>query len=94
MALVVDELFLYSVSVVCGSHAISLLSSSPCAKILSILAISHEPCLGLVQFVEMHNICKIALVVLREALTITLSTEAISKNATIVRFHSHTRDKV
>lgn len=65
MALVVEELFLYGVAVVRGSYAVSLLSSSPCAKILSILAIFHEPCLGLVRFVEMHNIFKIALVVLK-----------------------------
>ncbi|THY06643.1 carbon-nitrogen hydrolase [Aureobasidium pullulans] len=44
--------------------------------------------------VEMHNAFKIALVVRREALTITLSTEAASGNVTVVQSHSRTRGKV
>jgi len=43
--------------------------------------------------VEMHNAFKIALVVRREALTITLLTEAASGNVTIVQSYSHTLDK-
>lgn len=44
-----------------------------------------------VVFVEMHNVFKIVLVVLREALTIMLSTKPISEDVTIVQFHSYTR---
>jgi len=42
----------------------------------------------------MHNVFKIALVIHREALPITLSTEATSGNIEIVQFHSCLRDKV
>jgi len=49
---------------------------------------------GVIRSVEMHNVFKIALVVRREALTITLSAEATSENVAIVQSCSHTRDKV
>ena len=48
---------------------------------------------GVIWSVEMHNVSKIALVVRRELLTITLSTEATSENVTIVQFYSYTHDK-
>ena len=44
--------------------------------------------LGVVWSVEMHNVFDISLVVLREALNITLSMEATSENAKIVQFYS------
>jgi len=44
--------------------------------------------LGIVWSVEMHNVFDISLVVLREALNITLSMEATSENAKIVQFYS------
>lgn len=42
--------------------------------------------------VEMHNVFKIALVLRRETLTITLSMEATSENVEIVHFYSRTRE--
>ncbi|KEQ79634.1 hypothetical protein M438DRAFT_349558 [Aureobasidium pullulans EXF-150] len=44
--------------------------------------------------VEMHNVFKIALVIHREALPITLSTEATSGNVEIVQFCSCMHGKV
>jgi hypothetical protein len=40
--------------------------------------------------VQMHNVFNIALVVRREALTITLSTEAAPENVAIVQSYSYT----
>ncbi|THY99983.1 hypothetical protein D6C92_02035 [Aureobasidium pullulans] len=40
---------------------------------------------GVIRSVEMHNVFKIALVARKEALTITLPTEATSENVTIVQ---------
>jgi len=48
---------------------------------------------GVMCSVEMHNVFEIAVVVRREALIITLSTEATSENVTIVQFYSYTHDK-
>mgnify|MGYP001221394436 CR=1 FL=1 len=44
--------------------------------------------LGVVWSVEMHNVLKIALVVRREPLTITLSVEGCTDLKTIVHFYS------
>lgn len=48
---------------------------------------------GVVWSVGMHNVFKIALVVRREPLTITLSVEGCADLKTIVHFY-HARDKV
>jgi len=50
--------------------------------------------LGVIWFVEMHNVFDISLVVRREALTTTLSMKATSGNVEIVQFYSYTRDEV
>ena len=42
----------------------------------------------------MHNVLKIALIVHREALTITLLVEGCTDFQNIVHFYSYTRDKV
>ena len=66
--------------------------TSPCAKFFHFYP-SPTAMPGVIWSVEMHNVSKIALVVRRELLTITLSTEATSENVTIVQFYSYTHDK-
>lgn len=50
--------------------------------------------LGIVWYVEMHNVFGIGLLVHRDALTITLSVEVTSKDVRIVYSYSYTRNEV